>query len=308
MEQDNNNNAEFKPTPPWIPKLDDHTEPVTEGQTVYDPGGGYGGLGESLVAPLPPPMKMVFADMAGVVFLVWLPIMAAFLLPWSVWVDSTPIIRGLNKVHIIVALIISLPPWIVLMMHLKRGRLADGILDMFLWAIWESIIMISMCYLYPRESEKLIWHASLYWDTMRTWIATGSGPEGNPILYIPIHVQHLLAVSVGAILLGLPALMLGVFQLNYMNYYVAQCMLLSGNPLLVLPIAWHFWSVLRVMGFITIASSLFQWVLKGFRAPANAKSILSGIVVGLILVIADLILKGVFAEQTRFLLKSLTGL
>lgn len=308
MDNENKDTGEFKPSPPWEHKPAEDREPSTEVRTVYGTDTGYGGFGEPLAKPLPPPLKLVFGEMAGVVFWVWLPIMIAFLVPWSYWVDFDPIVKGLNKIHLIVALIIAFPPWIVLLLHLKRGRLVDGILDMFLWAIWESIIMITMCYLYPRESEKLIWHASLYWDTMSHWIATGIGPEANPLVFIGLHLRNLLLVAVGGIVLGLPALMFGVFQLNYMNYYVAQCMALSDNALLTLPIAWHFYSVIRVMGFITIASSLFQWTLTGFRAPARPRTIWTGIIVGLILVVADIILKGIYAGDIRILLKSLTGL
>lgn len=300
MEPENPNNENNKPS-----SEETVYEPI---EPLQDEDAGYGGFGEALVKPLPAPMRLIFGDMAGVVFLVWFPIMAAFLIPWSNWIPLDPIVKDMNLVHVIVALIIALPPWIILMIHLKRGHLWDGILDMFLWAIWESIIMITLCYLYPGHAEKLIWHAPLYWDTMNHWISTGMGPEGDPSIFIPLHLEKLLFVIIGALLMGLPALMLGVLQLNFMNYYVAQCMALSDNALLTLPIAWHFWSVIRVMGFITISSSLFQMVLKIFRAPVRAGTIWWGLAIGLILVVADIVLKALFAEEIRIVLRAITGL
>lgn len=316
MDNKDRKTEEFKPSPPWEHKPADTDLVIPESRSgTADAGGGYGGYGEPLVKPLPPPIRLVFGDMAGVVFLVWFPIMAALLIPWTNWLSMDPMVIGFGKnamvislVQLIVPLIIAFPPWIVLMIHLKRGRLWDGILDMFLWAIWESLIMIIMCYLYPGHTEKLIWHASLYWGTMSHWIATGIGPEGEPGVFIWIHLKHLVAVAVGAIILGLPALVLGVLQLNYMNFYVAQCMVLSDNALLTLPIAWHFWSVVRVMGFITISSSLFQMTLKGFKAPARWSVVWWGVIIGIILVAADMVLKAVYAEDIRIILKMLTGL
>ena len=57
--------------------------------------------------PLGEPMRLVFGDMAGVVFLVWIPVFAAFIIPWSMWIPRTEIIGGLNWVYLVVALLIE---------------------------------------------------------------------------------------------------------------------------------------------------------------------------------------------------------
>jgi hypothetical protein len=109
---------------------------------------------------LPKPMRYAFADMSGVVFGVWIPVLLAFFLPWNQWGSYPKLFAGMDAGHVVVALIIAIPPWYVLTRHLLRGRLWDGILDMLLWAIWESLTMIALCYLYPDRAQHVIWNAS----------------------------------------------------------------------------------------------------------------------------------------------------
>jgi hypothetical protein len=207
-----------------------------------------------------------------------------------------------------VAVLIALPPFIVLTIHLAKGRLWDGIMDMFLWAIWECIVMILLCFLYPDRGADVIWHASDYWAEMRGWLATGEGIEGDPSRWYQVHLLHLGLLIIGAIIFGLPALILGVLQLNYMNYYVARCCLLSDNVLPTAFVAWHFWSIFRVAGYIMIAASFYYLVLRMFRIRWRGTSFAGGLVFGLILVIADAFLKWQFAEQVRVILADYCGL
>ena len=257
--------------------------------------------------PRPQPLRIVFGDMAGFVFLVWFPVMICFLLGKSGLLEHAEI-PGMpfDGLQLAVAAIIAFPPWIILWLHLARGRLWDGILDMFLWAIWECAVMITFSFFFPGLAERIIWNASEYWDEMSTWIATGAGTEGDVVLWLPVHFRHLIMLLVGALIFGFPALIMGVFQLNYMNFYVAQCMLHSANGLLILPIAWHFWSIIRVAGYIVLASTTFQLVFKGLRrAPVTAGAIVGGYIFGLLLVIADGVLKMQYAEHVRIVLKTL---
>jgi hypothetical protein len=249
--------------------------------------------------------------MSGVVFWVWIPALLAFFLPWEQWVGQTQVVGSLSASRLVVALIIAIPPWIVLTRHLARGRMWDGVLDMFLWAIWECMAIITLCYLYPARAEQAIWNASTYWEDMRNWIQTGKGTEGDPALWLPLQGKHLIMLIVGAFIFGLPALVMGVFQLNYMNYYVSQVMHSSGNPLIALPIAWHFWSVIRVAGYIIIATSIYQLEIAFMnlrRLRWTTWSIVGGLVVGLLLVVADALLKLGNAELTRQALEKLTNI
>ena len=282
-------------------KPGDESEP----QPIYD----MGSPGGERYARAALPLRIVFGDMAGFVFLVWFPIFFCFFLGWTGWL-GTARMPGMpfNVIQLVVAAIIAFPPWIVLWRHLVRGRLWDGILDMFLWAIWESTVMIMFCYFFPGIAGRILWHASDYWTEMSNWIATGVGAESHWVQWLPIHVRHLIMLLIGALIFGYPALIMGVFQLNYMNYYVAQCMLNSANGLLVLPIAWNFWGIVRVAGYIVLASTVFQLVFKWIRrAPATAAAIVGGFVIGLLLIVLDGYLKWQFAEQVRITLKLLVN-
>ena len=260
---------------------------------------------------LPHPLRFAFGDMHGVVFLVWIPVLLAFFLPWMKWTGGATILRDFTVAHLISALIIAIPPWIVLTRHLRRGRMWDGVLDMFLWAIWECGVMITLCYLYPERAQIANWNAWAYWSEMSDWIRTGGGTEGNPMLWLPLHGLHLALLVIGALLLGLPALLLGVLLLNYMNFYVAEVMLRSSEPLVALMMAWHIWAVIRVAGYITLATALYQLEILPLHrrwSRGVARAAIGGIVIGVILVVLDAILKWQFADSTRQILQNLTGL
>ena len=83
----------------------------------------------------PEPLRFVFGDMWGVVFFIWLPVVVGFFLPWHQLVPDAAIIGNLKYHQAIFGLVLALPPWIVLIIHLSRGRLLDGILDMFLLSL-----------------------------------------------------------------------------------------------------------------------------------------------------------------------------
>jgi hypothetical protein len=319
-------------TPPWTVNNEPVRPPVeiltpqdqmrgtsSTGVGWTDSGMPLGGIeGESLVSEhaqgyqtLPPPLRFVFGDMVGVVFWVWIPVLFAFFLPWDRWIITPSLPEGLTAGKLALALVIAVPPWIVLTRHLMRGHIWDGILDMFLWAIWESMAVITLSYLYPGHAQQVIWNAPSYWTDMHGWIQSGQGTEGNPSLWIPLHLKHLIMLLIGAFLFGLPALVMGVLQLNYMNYYVAKLMLASTEPLVVLPVAWHFWSALRVSGYIIIACAIYQIELFGFnlrRSESVKVGVISALVIGFILVIMDAMFKWQFAETTRQILERLTNL
>jgi len=255
------------------------------------------------------PMRLAFGDMAGFLFLVWLPILLAFIVPWEHFIPRTSLFGGISAVQLLIAFIIAFPPWIVLLLHLARGRLWDGIMDMLLWVIWECAVMITFCYLYPARAEQILGHATEYWTEMSRWIATGQGVESDPSQWVWIHLKNLVLLLVGGLVFGLPALMMGVLQLNYMNFYVAKCLLASESPLHTLPIAWHFYSIMRVVGFIILASTMFQICLRLVRrAPVTALTLWSGVIIGLLFVVADGLLKLWYAERVRLMLRVLTDI
>jgi hypothetical protein len=318
-------------TPPWMSQQDNVPPPPPPPPTNYSgrswsPNAYNGGMteqpasmeGQSLVdaksaeyGTIPPHLRFVFGDMIGVVFWVWIPVILAFFVPWDRLVNMPSLPQGLTAGKVMVALIISIPPWVVLTRHLSRGHLWDGILDMFLWAIWECIAVITLAYLYPERAQQVIWNSSSYWADMRTWIQTGQGTEGNSSLWIPLQLKHLIYLVAGSFIFGLPALAMGVLQLNYMNFYVARCMASSSEPLLVLAIAWHFWSVIRVAGYIIIASTIYQLEISGFNSK-NARfargAVASGLVIGIILVLLDFLLKWQFSGTTQQILQRITNL
>ena len=265
--------------------------------------------GKMRIREIGPPMRLIYGDMVGVFFLCWIPMMVGFFFPWSLIIPNTRLFDELTLHQLAFASLIAIFPWIVLILHLWRGRLWDGILDMLLWALWECIIVLILCYLYPDQSKDLIFKAGSYWSEMKDWLVSGEGPEGSPIIWLPIHAKHLATLIIGAFVLGLPALIMGVLQLNYMNFYVANVVEHSNNPLLTLAVAWHFWSIFRVIGFIVIASAIFQlfmgWVI---RRPMLKAWVVSALITGVVFIILDGVCKWLYAENVRISLNTLTSI
>lgn len=272
----------------------------TETGTMYQgTRPGYRAPGH-IVKELGEPMRLVFGDMTGVFILCWIPVIFAFFFPWSVFIRNVTVVGDLDSHQLALALTIGIFPWIVLVLHVWKGRLWDGILDMILWALWECLIMIALCYLYPDRAQEIIFRASDYWDEMSRWIASGKGAEGDIAQWGMIHAKHLGMLVIAGFLFGLPALIFGVLQLNYMNFYVAQLMSASDNPLLTLVVAWHFWSILRVVGYIILASTMFQiFMALIIRRPSRNYAIAGGFIWGILFVIADATCKYVYAENVR---------
>jgi len=254
------------------------------------------------------PGRFVFADMSGVVLLVWLPVVIAFFFPFEKLFGKVIVTGDMDLSHILVALVISIGPWAVLFNHLRKGRLMDGVTDMFLWSIWECMAVITLSFFYQEQAREVLWNSTAYWNEMREWLVTGEGAEGDPSLWTITHAKHLVIIFFAAVPFGLPALMMGVLQLNYMNYYVAKCMLESDNPLLTGIVAWHFWSILRVAGYIIISSTIFHAIL-GLVARVHwrAGQFWGGISYGLLFVILDGFCKWQFAENLRQVIIELTS-
>jgi hypothetical protein len=268
-----------------------------------------GGAVAPKLKPFGAQMRLIYGDMAGVFFFCWVPVFVAFFFPWDLLFGTGKVISDMTYSQLAMASLIAIFPWVVLILHLWRGRLLDGILDMLLWTVWECMIMLTLCYLYPDRAQDVLYHASDYWAEMKGWLVTGNGPEADPSIWLLNHLKHLLLLIATGFFGGLIALIFGVLQLNYMNFYVSEVLAASYDPLLTLAVAWHFYSILRVIGFIILASTFFQMFMAlVMRRPSRYSSLTWGMIIGLSLVIADGVCKWLFASNVQMTLKSLTNL
>lgn len=192
----------------------------------------------------------------------------------------------------------------------RAGHLGRAARRSLLWALLLSILTIASVMLCPERMQTRIFHGPAYLEEMLGWVKTGIGREGDIRQFLPEHVLHLSALLVGSFVSGgALGLFLGCFLLSYMNYYVANLLLLSKTPLLTALFAWHVWSVVRVVGFVLAAIAVAKPLYGRFRSVKA--DLLRGkklLVIGLTLAALDVLLKYLLADTWHAVLnKTLTG-
>jgi hypothetical protein len=191
----------------------------------------------------------------------------------------------------ILPLLQFVPPWLLLVHFSRRGRLGRGIIWLLAWVLMLNVVMVCLVVIFPARSAG-IYHASAYWHQMQLWIRTGSGMEGDWQQFLPHHLLQVVKLGLASLVSGGGiALLMGVLQLDYMNYYVGKVVIGSDQPVKAFFLGWHLWSVCRVIGYIIICAVLAQPLLARllrFRIPAKSWFYLA---LGCGFVFLDLLLK-----------------
>jgi len=192
----------------------------------------------------------------------------------------------------------------IFVIYLSAERYRATLMLSLLWALLLSVMMVLATTQNPQMMGELTINGTDYTDEMFTWIKTGEGAEGNPVLFLPQHALHLLIyIPTTVISGGFVGLVMGTILLNYMNFYVGMLATASTNSALISLIGWPPWALLRVVGYISLAIALSQplWNLVGERRLTfNWRT--PYLWWGLGLVAADAFLKWLLAESWRELL------
>jgi hypothetical protein len=162
---------------------------------------------------------------------------------------------------------------------------------------------------FPFMAGRLFLRGEIYRREMFAYLTTGMGPEGDPRLFIPVHLTHavvfcLLALATG----GTLAMALGAVLMNYMAYYVGALGAASAHPWQAMALAWAPWAVVRVASFVTLGvvlggSLLGRLLGFPFRPAAHARWLaLAG--AGLVL---DILLKWKLAPAWREMILGAAG-
>ena len=191
-----------------------------------------------------------------------------------------------------------------------RGRRRQAVALILLWAIFMSQFVIAATCIYPERASKSIIRGNQYKAEMFDWIKTGKGKESSPSKFIPSHALELLVFCALAVLTaGFGALLLGAVLLNYMNFYVGSLLAAAKHPILTAFLVWQPYSIVRVIGYIFIATALSEAVLRIIlRRRANWSGIARYAVGGFSLVVLDVIVKASAAGLWAKMLKATTGL
>lgn len=198
-------------------------------------------------------------------------------------------------------------PFMVL--ALRRGDLRLAVGRMLVWALTMGVTATLLSYARPVPTGSLFLRGESYRTEMFAWVMTGVGAESAPSQFIPQQAGHAalfsgLALATG----GAAAMPMGAVLMNYMGHYVGTLAATSRRPALTMLLAWHPWSVVRVVSFVVLGVVLSVPLLSRlgkFRVDRSAaRTLLLWACVGLI---ADIVLKALLAPTWQRLLLRVVG-
>ena len=205
-------------------------------------------------------------------------------------------------------------PYAVFFPCVRAGRYRAALGWVLLWAVFQSLAVGMGTGIAPEAAREAVFRGPPYAAEMLHWVRTGEGPEGSPRLFLPIHARHFAAFCVLSLVsLGGLGLVLGTILLNYMNFYVAELIRISTDPILALAMGWPIWAILRVAGFVAVgvgtAALGMRFLARLRHRPEALPSPTRVLLLGVVLVLTDIVLKATLAPFWQGILKhALTGL
>lgn len=125
-----------------------------------------------------------------------------------------------------------------------------GVLALLAAFALHNALALELAWADPEGAARVMPDAADYWDKQHCWIQTGWDPEYEAEVWVPAHLGQVGGVLAGAYLsLGGVPLAQGFLQVDQMNYYGAQLLRRSHDPVHSLLLGWHVWSLLRGAGF-----------------------------------------------------------
>jgi hypothetical protein len=201
------------------------------------------------------------------------------------------------------------PAFPFMVASLGRGRVAEAIWRMLIWAVALAVCATTISYLAPAEAAGLFLRGEGYRQEMFEFLRSGYGPEGNIRHFLPQHLVHAgffcaLALATGALL----AMPLGAMLMNYMAYYVGALGSASAQPWKAMALAWAPWAVIRIAAFVTLGVVLGGPVLArmlGFEYRLRLQR--RWIAAAGAALLADVLLKWALAPAWREMIRNAAG-
>jgi hypothetical protein len=229
------------------------------------------------------------------------------------------VIVGGTAVSYLIAILIGIPALVpflnvapafpFMIASLGRGRIAEAIWRMLIWAAALAVCATTVSYLSPAEAGSLFLRGESYRREMFEFLRSGYGPEGDIRLFLPQHLAHAavfcaLALATGALL----AMPLGALLMNYMAYYVGALGAASAHPWKAMALAWAPWAVVRIAGFVTLGVVLGGPVLgRLFAFEYRLGAQIRWIALAAAALLADVVLKWILAPVWREMIRNAAG-
>jgi len=201
------------------------------------------------------------------------------------------------------------PAFPFMIASLRRGRIAEAVWRMLVWAAALAVCSTTISYLATAEAGGVFLRGESYRREMFEFILTGSGPEGDIRRFLPQHAAHAavfsaLALATGSVL----AMPLGALLMNYMGYYVGALGAASAHPWKAMALAWVPWAVIRIAGFVTLGVVLAGPILGRFlRFEYRMAHQRRWIAAATAALLADVVLKWALAPSWREMIRNAAG-
>ena len=189
----------------------------------------------------------------------------------------------------------------------SSGQLKRAFFQMMVWTIFMSLTIIILANILPDRTGQHIIHGISYKEEMFTWVKTGVGAESNPSQFIPIHLTHFVIFCVLSLITGgFAGLLFGSILLNYMNFYVGSLIRESHFAWQAIFLAWQWYAIVRVVGYITLAIALSHlFFVKIKKGEMNRPLMNRYFIGGLSLILLDLLLKAALAPEWQKILQTI---
>ena len=196
-----------------------------------------------------------------------------------------------------------------MILALKRGDLRLAIARMLLWALTMGLCAMLLSCARPAATDALFLRGETYRVEMFAWVMTGAGAESRPSIFIPQQIlQTVVFVSLALVTGGALAMTMGAALMNYMGHYVGALAANSRHPGLTMLLAWHPWSVIRIVSFVVLGVVLSVPLVSRMTGVAidrrAARTFAIAACAGLA---ADLVLKAALAPSWQRLLLRVVG-
>jgi hypothetical protein len=166
------------------------------------------------------------------------------------------------------------PAYPLMAWRLLAGCRRRAILGMLVWAATLGPTTVALSLWAPEQAAETVFRGEVYASEMFHWIETGEGAESRPKEFLVEHALHLGAfVVLSLATASMASIFFGTLLLNYMAYYVAPVIAAAHYDLLGVAMAWHPWSIVRVMAFVVLGVVLAEPLLRrlaGRRGPVAA--------------------------------------
>jgi hypothetical protein len=197
----------------------------------------------------------------------------------------------------------------ILVTFSRKQELGKAVGGLLLWALWLIPVSVAAVMLWPELSAAKVWKGPAYWEEMGRWIREGLGSEAQPGEFMWRQLRDLALISGASFLTG-GALGLwgGTVMMGKMNFYVGKLLATSAEPWTAALYAWQPYALCRVAGYILIGASAAQPLLAQVSGTKPGRKPLLYLMLGVVLVFADLILKTWLQPVWREALKRASAL